>query len=130
MPPLGPLVNLKFRWFVLMTAMDLTQFDAAATKADWRHHRAGVSYVHARCEVDRALSDEEVLCFKSDPNRNGITLFRLSLALGGFKDTVLFFHFQLHSLGSFEPCASAPQTTSISLANVSLRSRDFFGSAS
>jgi hypothetical protein len=33
MPPLGPLVNLKFRWFVFMTAMDLTQFDAAASKA-------------------------------------------------------------------------------------------------
>ena len=33
MPPLGPLVNLKFRWFVLTTAMHPTQFDAAATKA-------------------------------------------------------------------------------------------------
>ena len=62
-------------------------------------------FVHARCEVDRALSDEEELCFKSYPNRNGITLCRLPLALGGFKETVLFFHFQLHSLGSFEPCA-------------------------
>jgi len=99
-------------------------------KREWRHRRAWVIFVHARCEVDRALSDEEVLCFKSYPNRNGITLCRLSLVIGGFKETVLFFHFQLHSLGSFEPCASARWTTSISLANVSLRSREFFGSVS
>jgi hypothetical protein len=34
MPPFRPLVNLKFRWFVLMTQMRLTQFDAAASKAE------------------------------------------------------------------------------------------------